>query len=165
MHNVEMGHNAPLTLGTYLKFLYRFSAKSFENQQVFFRVLFSSFHQFADEQYGYEYFLPPSTVSNLMNNEKCTRLPKRMHMFYFFPRQRLETCFADFWRFVYQIALTEGCMRQLIEGITALVVSADNIDPGDKEYILSFESDECDLLQNTARLCYRTFLTLAYNVR
>lgn len=148
-------------LAEFLSLLYEYSKPHYDNQRMWFRDLFYSYHRDCDKMYiTDEYLMAQSTISELLRNAYAKGFPRNMYRFYFSTAQAQDhcNCINDFCRYLRNTIFTEGRVQKLIAELTAHVASAKNIIPDDRAYIMNFESISNDSFEKAASLCYRILL-------
>ena len=148
-------------LAEFLSLLYEYSKPHYDNQRKWFRDLFYSYHRDCDKLYIIdEYLMSQSTISELLRSAYAKGFPRNMYRFYFSTAQDQDhcNCINDFCRYLHNTIFTEGRIQKLIAALTARVASAKNIIPGDRAYIMNFESTGNDSFEKAASLCYRILL-------
>ena len=150
---------APFKLSNYLALLYSLSEKQFENQTIWFRRLFQSYHLDVDKLESAIYHTTQSTVSETLRGSAARNLPLRLYRFYFPSVEGRHMLYNDLWSYLCDAVRTEGQQQRYIDILTKSVKLATNITPGDLKRILSFTTYP-SLLEQLTELCFRIMIVL-----
>ena len=145
-----------ITFGSLLRLLHALAVNHYRNQVSFFLAFFYSYCAYRGESEGLIWEPSQGSVSRLFTDKQAPS----WYQYNWYMHVNQDNIRNDLMRYLQSVVTTYKQRRLHVEQLEALVASSNNLDPNDREYILSYEEvgEEAALEE----LLYRTLIVL-YN--